>query len=206
MADLGVFQSFIQLCAGRIGQLFHQNEVGGLIGIDQKTAKRWLSILETGFQAFTLRPYFRNFNKRIVKWPKLYFWDMGLACALLGIQSVEELKGHYARGALFENFVVVEMLKQLYHRGVRPNAFFGRDHSEHEVDLLFDMGGKLTALEMKASEVYRSDQWKGLSYLQRVVGAEEVDRYLIYTGEGSMDMKEGKLRSWKVLLEEGLRK
>ena len=142
----------MRLCAGRIGQLFNQTEIGNQTGVDQKTARRWLSILETGFQVFTLPPYFRNFDKRIVKTPKLYFWDTGLACSLLGIQSVNELQTHFALGALFENFVVVEIIKGFYNQGIRPNAYFWRDHSGNEIDLLLDMGGQLYPMEIKSSE------------------------------------------------------
>ena len=203
ITDLGVFQSFIQLCAGRTGQLFNQREIGRLVGIDQKTARRWLSILETGFQAFTLRPYFRNFNKRIIKTPKLYFWDTGLACSLLGIQSQEELLYHHARGALFENFIIVEMIKQFYNRGIRPNVYFWRDHAGHEIDLLFDIGGKLYPMEIKSGQTYQHDYFKGLRYFQKVSQADPGDSFLIYGGDLNLDDERAKVRSWSRLPEIG---
>ena len=181
--------------------MFNQSEIGNAAGIDQKTARRWLSILETGFQAFTLRPYHRNFSKRLVKTPKLYFWDTGVACAcaLLGIQSEQDLLTHYARGALFENLIVTEMLKQYYHRGLRPNAYFWRDHTGREVDLLFDQGGKLYPLEIKSSQSLNPDFFKGLRSFCDLSGTPPSQAYLVYGGGQQLDDLHGNLRGWQGL-------
>lgn len=203
VSNLGTFQSFLQLCAGRVGQLFNQSEIGSQIGVDQKTARKWLSILETGFQAFTLRPYFNNYNKRIVKTPKLYFWDTGLACSLLGIQTAAELQNHYARGALFENFVIVEMIKQFYHRGVRPNVYFWRDHSGREIDLLIDQGGRLFPFEIKSGETLREDWFKNLNFFQKLSGTPAERTYLIYGGSLRLDDERARIRPWNQLPEIG---
>ncbi|MEZ4828233.1 MAG: ATP-binding protein [Bacteroidia bacterium] len=196
ITDLGAFQTFIQLCAGRIGQLFNQSEIGSLAGIDQKTARRWLTILEAGFQVFTLRPYFKNFDKRIIKTPKLYFWDTGLACSLLGIQTEEELLNHYARGALFENFIIVEMIKKFYNKGIRPNVYFWRDHSGHEIDLLFDIGGKLYPMEIKSGQVLQKGFFKGVNHFLEISGAETQNSYLLYGGDQNLDGESIRVRSW----------
>lgn len=196
ISDLDTFQAFVRMCAGRIGNLFNQSELGNLIGIDQKTARRWMTILETGFQAFTLPPYFRNFDKRIVKTPKLYFWDTGLACSLLGIRSVDELQHHFARGALFENFIVVEMLKQFYHRGIRPNAYFWSERNINEVDLLLDEGGKLYPMEIKSSERIQSGFFNGLRVFNQQSGNDPDLSFLIYGGELSYRHPKGNIRAW----------
>ncbi len=197
ITDLDVFQAFVRLCAGRIGNLFNQSEVGNLVGIDQKTAQRWLSILQTGFQAFTLPPYFRNFDKRILKTPKMYFWDTGLACSLLGIRSVSELHQHFARGALFENFIIVEMLKQFHNRGIRPNAYFWSDRNVNEIDLLLDEGGKLYPFEIKAGQTVKPEFFKGIRVFNAASGNDPELACLIYGGELSYRHPEGvRVRAW----------
>lgn len=196
IADLGAFQNFIRLCAGRIGQLFNQSELAMLAGVDQKTARRWLSILQTSFLAFTLPPYFRNFDKRIVKTPKLYFWDVGLACSLLGIRSSEALEQHFARGALFENFVIVEILKGFYNRGIRPNAYFWRDSSGNEIDLLLDEGGKIYPIEIKAGQRIHADYFKGLNFFNKLSGVDPGSSYLVYDGSQNISSPQANIRTW----------
>ncbi len=200
ISDLGVFQNFIRLCAGRTGQLFNQSEIGGLAGVDQKTARRWLSILETGFQVFTLPPYFRNFNKRIIKTPKLYFWDTGLACSLLGIQSADELLHHFARGALFENFVIVETIKHFYNKGIRPNIYFWRDHVGHEIDLLVDIGGKMYPIEIKSGQNLQASFFKGLQYFNKLSGNDPANGYIVYGGEQHLEGEHGNVRGWREMV------
>lgn len=199
IADLDNFQNFLRLCAGRIGQLFNQTEVGKLVGVDQKTVRRWLSILKTGFQVFTLPPYFKNFDKRIVKTPKIYFYDTGLACSLLSIRSEEDLKVHFARGPLFENFIIAELMKNFYNKGIRPNFNFWRDHSGHEVDLLIEEGGKLFPMEIKSSEVIRSDFFKGLQYFTQLSGTPADQAYLLYAGDQQYRTAEGHVHGWRRL-------
>ncbi len=183
ISNLDAFQAFIRLCAGRTGQLFNQSELGNLINVDQKTARSWLSILQTGFQVFTLPPYFRNFDKRTVKTPKIYFWDTGVACSLLGIRNSGELLTHFARGHLFENFVIVEMLKSYYHRGIRPNAYFWRDRSGNEIDLLFDEGGVLHPIEIKSAQAVKPDFFKGIDVFNTVSGNDPELSHLVYAGD-----------------------
>jgi hypothetical protein len=199
VSDLDVFQTFLRLCAGRIGQLFNQSEVGKLAGVDQKTVSRWLSILKTGFQVFSLSPYFENFNKRIVKTPKLFFYDTGVACSLLGIRTEEDLQLHFARGALFENLIVTDILKTFFNRGIRPDLYFWRDHSGHEIDLLVDHGGRLHPIEIKASQTIGSDDLKGLLYFKQIAEGHIGDAYLIYGGEQNFSMSGVQIRSWKNL-------
>lgn len=197
ISDLDTFQNFVRLCAGRIGNLFNQSEIGGLIGVDQKTARRWLTILQTGFQAFTLPPYFRNFDKRIVKAPKLYFWDTGVACALLGIRSVADLRQHFAYGALFENFIIVEILKRFLHRGIRPNAYFWSERGVNEVDLLIEEGGKCYPIEIKAAQTVQPAFFKGIRAFNKASGNPVEHAMLIYGGEASWRTEQGEqVRAW----------
>ncbi|MCS7035728.1 MAG: ATP-binding protein [Saprospiraceae bacterium] len=197
VSDLDAFQSFVRLCAGRIGNLFNQSEIGALVGVDQKTARRWLTILQTGFQAFTLPPYFRNFDKRIVKTPKLYFWDTGIACSLLGIRSEFDLRQHFAFGALFENFILVEILKRFYHRGIRPNAYFWSERGVNEVDLLIEEGGRCYPIEIKAAQTILPAFFKGIRAFNAASGNPPEYSNLIYAGEHSYPTSQGEqVRAW----------
>lgn len=199
VSDLDVFQAFLRLCAGRTGQLFNQSEVGKLAGVDQKTVSRWLSVLKTGFQVFSLSPYFQNFSKRIVKTPKLYFYDTGVACSLLGIRSEDDLRLHFARGALFENLIVAEILKSFFNQGIRPNVYFWRDHAGHEIDLLIDHGGRLYPIEIKASQAIGSDDFRGLEFFSTIAQGHIGEAYLVYGGEQNFSLSGIQVRSWKHL-------
>lgn len=132
-----------------------------------------------------------------MKTPKLYFWDTGLACSLLGIQSSDELLHHYARGALFENFVIVEIIKSYYNRGIRPNTYFWRDHAGHEIDMLLDISGKLFPIEIKSGEKLQSGFFKGLQYFNNLTDTKPKDSYLIYGGSQNLESDHGQVRSWQ---------
>ncbi|UZD22765.1 ATP-binding protein [Algoriphagus halophytocola] len=178
--DLGNFQKFLQLLAGRVGQIFNQSNFSNELGIDQKTVNAWLSVLETSFIAFRLPSYYRNFNKRILKSPKVYFYDTGVLCSLLGIKRAEDLNVHYARGSLFENLVILELMKKELNSGSIPTMYYWRDSNQNEVDLLQETNGILTAIEIKSSETYHSDFLKGLKYFQKIAPESAVK--LIYAG------------------------
>ena len=181
--NLSLFQRFIQLLAGRIGQLFNQQSLAVELGVDNKTVNAWLSVLETSFIAYRLPPYYQNFSKRIVKTPKVYFYDTGLAAYLLGIRSVDDLAVHFARGPLFENLVINELTKNWSNRGQRPPFYFWSDQSNHEVDLLIDRGTRLTAVEIKSGRTIQPDFFRGLQYFQKL--APESERVLVYGGDES---------------------
>lgn len=179
--NLGLFQRFIQLLAGRIGQLFNQSSLAVELGVDNKTINAWLGVLETSFIAYRLQPYYQNFSKRIVKTPKVYFYDTGLAAYLLGIRSVDDLVVHFARGALFENLVINELFKNWLNRGQRPPFYFWSDQSNHEVDLLIDRGTYLTAVEIKSGRTIQPDFFKGLHYFGTL--SPTTKAALIYGGD-----------------------
>ena len=166
--DLNLFQRFIQLCAGRIGQLLNVSSLANDTGISHTTAANWISLLEASYIVFQLQPYFRNISKRLVKSPKLYFYDVGLATFLLGIENEKQLSRDPLRGNLFENMVIAEVLKYRFNQGKRGNLFFYRDSKGHEVDLLLAEGPDLFPIEIKAGMTVTRDFFKGLAYFARV--------------------------------------
>jgi hypothetical protein len=201
IGDVGAFRTFLELSAGRIGQLYNQANIGNEADLDHKTVNRWFSILETSFIAFKLRPYFQNFNKRILKTPKLYFYDTGIVCALLGIRTTEQLKNHPIRGALFENWIVVEMLKKSLNKGIRPNMYYWRDQTGNEIDLLIDEGGSLYPMEIKSGMTYNTQFFKNIRFFNALSGNNPDNSYLLYAGTQHMQTKDGHIRGWAHLPE-----
>lgn len=141
--NLGTFQTFLKLCAGRVGQLLNLSSLAQDAGASHTTARQWITILEASYIIFLLQPFHKNFNKRLVKTPKLYFHDTGLACSLLGLEHEDQLTSHYQRGALFENFAIVDILKQRLNKGLPSNLYFWRDKAGHEIDLVGEWGGNI---------------------------------------------------------------
>jgi predicted AAA+ superfamily ATPase len=184
--DLGAFQTFLELIAGQVGQLTNFSQLGADAGVTANTAKAWLSVLETGFLAFRLRPFHANLRSRAIKTPKLYFYDTGLACALLGISEPSQLFSHPLRGPLFENWVVTEVLKARLHRGLDGSCHFLRDRKGFEVDLLLDVGDRLIASEIKSGQTVAGDFFtsleKLLSWRARLFGDRSIDARVVYGG------------------------
>jgi predicted AAA+ superfamily ATPase len=199
VGNLHQFQRFMRLAAGRIGQLLNYSHIANELGVDLKTVKSWFSILETSFITFVLRPHFQNFSKRILKTPKLYFYDTGLACSLLGIRDERELATHWARGALFENMVVSDLMKYHYNRAIVPPLYYWRDSTGNEVDCLIDSGLQVKSIEIKSSSTISSDFFKGLNYYGKL-NAQAVP-YLIYGGLTPQVRKEGKVIAWNSIVD-----
>ena len=166
--DLNLFQRFIQLCAGRIGGLLNVSSLANDTGISHTTAGNWLSLLEASYIIFQLQPYFRDISKRLIKSPKLYFYDVGLATFLLGIENETQLARDPLRGSLFENLVVSEALKYRFNRGRGSNLYFYRDSKGNEVDLLIVSGSKFFPIEIKSGMTITRDYFKGLNHFARV--------------------------------------
>ncbi|REG81509.1 ATP-binding protein [Algoriphagus antarcticus] len=166
--QLNLFEKFLRLCAGRIGQLLNANSLAIEIGVDNKTISSWIGVLESSFVIFLLRPHHRSFNKRIVKMPKLYFIDTGVASSLLGIRNKAHLDTHPLKGNLFENLIVSDLLKTQYNLGVENRLYFWRDNVGHELDGLIDSGNKLHPIEIKSGQTITSDYFKGLSYWEEI--------------------------------------
>jgi len=197
--DLGLFQLFLKMCAGRNGQLLNFSSLANECGISHTTAKNWLSILEQSYIVFLLRPHHRSFNKRLVKTPKLYFYDTGLASFLLGIQSSEQLLTHYAKGSLFESFVISEIIKNRYNAGKEHNCYFWRDKNGHEVDCLIDRGTELSAIEIKSGMTVNSDWYKNLKYFSSISKDVVTENSIIYGGNDTQERTDGKIVSWQDL-------
>ena len=201
VGDLGTFRQFLEICAGRIGQLVNFSEIGNMIGVSYQTINKWLNVLETSFIVYTLRPYHQNFNKRIVKSPKLYFYDTGLACALLNLRNVEDLNRHFAKGALFENLIINEILKNQLNRNLSPKNYFWNVSGSHEIDLLLDQGGRLLPIEIKSSRTIGNHFFDGLKYFQTLSGALPTESYLVYGGNEVQKRSIAQVLSWKNLHE-----
>lgn len=197
IGSLSTFQRFIKLCAGRTGQLINFSSIGNELGINHKTVSSWISILEASFIIYLLKPHHKNYNKRLVKQAKLYFFDTGLLCSLLGIQSYTQLNSHYLRGHIFESFIVSEYIKMRYHAGLVSNAFFWRDNTGHEIDLLIDEGGASKAIEIKSGETINSDFFNGLKYYGNLSKLSKENLFLVYGGSKNYQRKMAKVLSWK---------
>ena len=197
--DLITFQRFLRLCAARTGQLLNLSSLATDCGIAQSTATAWLSILEASYIVFRLTPHFANFGKRLVKTPKLYFHDTGLAAFLLGIQTPEQLATHSARGELFETMIVSEYLRERLNRGAVSNLYFWRDSSGNEVDLLLDQAGILCPVEIKSGQTVASDMFKALKKWQAISGST-AEAGLIFGGEGSYVRSGVRVSGWREML------
>ncbi|MFV7234132.1 ATP-binding protein [Flavobacterium sp. ZB4R12] len=180
ITNLDLFQKFIQLIAGRAGQLFNQSSLGNELGLDNKTINSWFSLLETSFIAFRLQPYHSNFNKRIIKTPKIYFYDTGLLSYLLGIRNENDLESHFAKGAIFENLVISELQKNAINSSANAKFFFWRDHSQNEVDVIIESGMQLDAIEIKSGKTINQNFFKGLDFFKSL--NEKTNLHLIYGG------------------------
>ena len=181
VTDLYTFERFLRLCAGRTGQLLNMNSLAVETGVDNKTIGAWLSVLEASFVVFRLQPYHKNYNKRIVKMPKLYFYDTGVASALLGIENPDQLALHPFRGGLFENMIIVDFLKSRYNKGKTNNLYFWRDSLGTEIDLLVEKANSLLPIEIKSGQTITDDYFKSMSAWLRISGMEK--GWVIYAGD-----------------------
>jgi predicted AAA+ superfamily ATPase len=177
--NLSLFQRFLKLCAARCGQLLNMTSLGNDCGVSHKTVAAWLSVLDAGYVVFLLQPHHRNFGKRLVKTPKLYFHDTGLAAYLMGIGDPRHLSTHSARGALFENLVTRELLKRRYNQGLAGNLYFWRNNTGEEVDLVLEQGEKLLPIETKSSQTFTTDFLTGLNKWSRYAGDATLPAHLV---------------------------
>jgi predicted AAA+ superfamily ATPase len=198
--NLMQFNTFIRLCASRIGSLFNASELAGEVGVDSKTITAWLSILQASYLIFLLPPYYANTRKRLVKTPKLYFCDTGLACYLLDIESPEQLARDKMRGPLFENFVVMEALKHRFNAGRESNLFFYRDSNRNEIDLLLFTQQKIDGYEIKSSSTFHPDFTSKLAKMNEYVSGDIGRRAVIYNGTLENSQSEVQLLNWKSFL------
>lgn len=199
IGNLSKFRCLLGLCAGRIGQLLNRSSLAIECGVSVPTIDAWLSILEASYIIHFLRPDFNNFSKRLVKSPKLYFYDTGLACSLLEIRSASQLGSHYLRGGLFENLVVNEFVKRSYHSGVDPTLSFWRDSTGNEVDLISTGADGQCAYEIKSGATFSAEYFKGLDFWGRLSGASAGSKNVIYLGETLFKTSKGQVIPWRQL-------
>jgi len=201
VTDLMLFQKFLGLCAGRVGQLLNLNSLSGECGVSHNTARDWMSVLEASYLVFRLQPYHESFNKRIVKQPKLYFFDPGLLCALHGLHSPEQLAQHYLRGSIFESFIVSELVKARWRAGLSGNGHFWRDRHGHEIDYLVETDAGIVPVEIKSGETVQTSMFDGLSYWCKLTGMPLDSGCLVYGGKEKQSRKNGRVIGWSVMSE-----
>lgn len=195
--DLRLFRLFLQRCAANVGQLLNLHSIASEVGITSPTAKSWLSILESSYITFTLSPYFRNFSKRIKKSSKLFFYDTGVVCSLLQMNSAKDITRYFQRGSLFENLIVSELHKHMLHNGKRPVFYFWQDSNKNEIDVLWEEIGKIKLLEIKSGKTF-SDVWlKNIKTLSNVMGDQIMSKKLIYGGLHEFSHQGVTIKSWK---------
>ncbi len=195
--NLSTFKKFLSLCAARVGQLLNLSSLAIECGITHTTAREWISILEASFIIYLLQPHHKNFNKRVVKMPKLYFYDTGLVCSLLNIENKEQLSTYPLRGNIFETFIMSELLKQRFNKGLKSNLYFWRDKTGHEVDCIVESAGSLTPIEIKSGKTINNEMFKNIEYWKKISGKSKNDSYLIYGGSNNQKRSGVNVLSWK---------
>ena len=203
VGNLSTFNRFLKLCAGRAGQIINMASFASDVGVSPLTIKSWLSVLEASNIIILLQPHYKNMGKRLVKMPKLYFTDTGLACYLLNITSAEQLSTHHAIGAIFENYVVLELLKQRLNKGLASNLYFWRDNHGSEIDLLLENANGLVSIEIKSAQTHHADFFKGLRYWQNLAEQKPENSFVVYGGDDSFQREFGQVLSWKNLADIG---
>jgi uncharacterized protein len=195
--DLSLFQKFLQLCAGRVGQILNISSLGNDCGVDHKTVRSWISLLEASYLIFLLNPYYKNFGKRLIKSPKLYFVDTGLACSLLNIKNSQELSAHYLRGGLVESFIIADLFKQSYNLDRKPSLYFWRDIAGNEIDCIIEQALTLSPVEIKAGTTVNPDYFKQFAYLDKIEQFPADKRFVIYAGQENQRWPEAQVIGWQ---------
>jgi uncharacterized protein len=177
------FLKFLKILAGRSGQILNVLEISEQTGIKQSQIKEWISALKAGYIIFELKPYHKNYNKRLVKKSKIYFYDTGLLCYLLGIKSEEQYNSHYYKGNIFENFIIANLMKVNFNYAINAEFYFWRDNHKKEVDLIIEVGGKAKVVEIKSASTFRKEFLAGVDYINNLFKSDPKDSFLIYSGE-----------------------
>lgn len=195
--NLNSFSHFLQLCAGRTGQVLNIHSLATDAGISPNTANAWLSVLEASYIVYFLQPHHKNFNKRLIKSPKLYFYDTGVACSLLGLESAAQLNTHFLKGGLFENFIINEFIKMRLNEGKSTNYFFWQSKDRKEIDLIIDNAGNLLPVEIKSGKTRNNSFFDNLLYWQKLSGEKSENLNVIYGGDEDVKTSAGNFVSWK---------
>jgi len=197
VASLDRFYFFMKLCAGRNGQILNLSSVSDDLGVSVPTVKQWLSVLQSCYIIFLLEPYYKDFRKRVVKSPKIFFYDSGIVCSLLNLTSSEQLFANYMRGNMFEAMVISDLLKQQYNHGLRPSCYYWRDKADFEIDCIVEQGGKIIPIEIKASKTVDFEALDKLTPWNTLTKTKQPDNVLIYGGDEDWDMQKGRVVSWR---------
>ncbi len=194
--NLNYFQKFLHLLAGRHGQQLNLTSLASEVGVVHNTIASWISILEASYIIYLLKPHFNNFNKRVTKTPKLYFFDSGLVCSLLGIEKAEQLNTHHIKGHLFEGLIITELIKARYNNGLPNNCYYWRDKTGNEVDCIIDKAGSLTAVEIKSGKTINSDYFSNLNFW-KTLSENKNKSYLVYGGSDEQKVKDNIVLPWR---------
>jgi uncharacterized protein len=197
VTDLTAFQKFMRLCASRVGQILSLTSLSNASGLSVSTIKQWLSVLQASYSIFLLPPYYGHISGRLVKSPKLYFYDTGVICGLLSITSVELLFDHYLRGNIFESFIIADLIKQRENQGLNPNVFFWRDKNDYEIDCIIEEGQRLIPLEIKVSQTFNQHYFDGFARFNQLTETDPAHNIVVYTGDLTLATKRGKMVSWQ---------
>lgn len=199
IGDINAFIQFTRLCAGRIGQLLNTASLASDAGMSPNTARSWLSILESSYILYRFQPFHQNFNKRLVKSPKLYFHDTGVACSLLGLRDENQVSLHYLKGSLFENLIINEFIKRNFNRGENRQPYFWQDNHGKEIDCLLVDGERVTPVEIKSGKTMSASYFDHLKYWRNLATLPDDQGYVVYGGEQSMQTSSGTFISWRNL-------
>lgn len=202
--DLSQFQRFLKMCAARHGQILNLTSLGTDCGISQTTAKHWLSFLEASYVVFRVQPYFENFTKRLVKMPKLYFYDTGILCHLMGIESPEHASIHAMSGALFEGFLMNEIIKSRLNQGQKANLYYWRDHRGLEIDAVLETGQTVQMMEFKSSQTFHNEYMDNLRQVIKLSNSDRFRPSLIYGGTENSTVQNISIMGWRDYLEKKL--
>jgi uncharacterized protein len=197
------FRKFITLCANRVGSIFNATDIGKILGINNKTVSKWFSVLESSYITYTLPAYYNNLDKRVLKKPKIYFYDTGLLCYLLGIKTHRDILLHSLQGSIFENFIINDIKKDYYNKGLEADMYFWQDSNQNEIDLIMERNNTLYAYEIKSTTVTQEKYFQNLTKFKTLAKAngQKVRTGLIYAGEHSYKQTPHQVYSWKYLFE-----
>lgn len=201
VGDFDQFVKFMRYLSGLCGSVLNLSDVANAIGISVNTVKSWLSVLSASYIIFLLPPHFVNFSKRLIKSPKLYFYDTGLLCHLQGIKENKQIEKHYLKGQIFENLVIAELFKRNYNALQTPNLYFWRDHKGQEIDCIIDKAGKLLPLEIKSSSTFHSDFLKNIISWRNLKENNNKQGYLVYNGKNTFKLKNVDVLNWRDIPE-----
>src|SRR6056297_2969734 len=204
ITDLDAFMNFIRILAGRTGQELNLSSISEDCGISHNTVKEWISVLEASFIIYRIRPYHKNYNKRIVKNPKIYFTDTGLVCNLLGIRKTDEIDYHFLKGNIFETFVVNEFIKYNFNYGEKLQLYYWRDNHQKEMDLIVDIGTQNYGVEIKSGKTLQEKYFDGLAYWAKLSGTRPSSLFLIYGGQENLVRNQMNVVSWKDIKEKAV--